>query len=89
MRQVSDTKNGRTFTIELESKEDLNIISVEQNKKVLIEGSIGSLKRARFLEGLVLEVMGSNGELRMDLAMGELQGSIAPEGKADEGRNGQ
>jgi hypothetical protein len=35
---------------------------------VLIEGPLGALKRAQFVEDVVLEVTGDNGVLRMDLA---------------------
>jgi len=34
---------------------------------VLIEGTIGELLRATFVEGVVLEVVGKNGVLRLDL----------------------
>ena len=55
------------FTIELKSKSDVKNVSLDGDEKIFIEGSIGSLKRAQFLEDLVLEVIGSNGELRVDL----------------------
>ena len=61
------------FTIELKSKRDVKNVSLDGGEKVLIEGSIGSLKGARFLEDLILEVIGSNGELRVDLAVNDLQ----------------
>jgi hypothetical protein len=40
---------------------------------VFIEGSLGTLERAQFVDDLVLEVIGTNGELRIDLAMNDLQ----------------
>jgi hypothetical protein len=89
MNQARDRKNERMFTIELKSKGDLNIVSLEGNKKVLIEGSIGSLERAQFLEGLVLEVIGSNGELRIDLDRSDLERSIRSDESKNERRNEQ
>jgi hypothetical protein len=41
-------------------------------KGVLIEGTLGNLKRADFIDGVVLEVTGKNGVLRVDLAREEL-----------------
>ncbi|MCX6651292.1 MAG: hypothetical protein NT131_06530 [Methanomassiliicoccales archaeon] len=73
MTQTRNGKDKRMFTIELKSKGDVKNVSLDRDEKVLIEGSIGSLKRARFLEDVILEVIGSNGELRMDLAMSDLE----------------
>jgi len=72
-------KDERMFTIELKSKGEVKSVSLDGDEKVLIEGSIGSLIRAQFLEDLVLEVIGSDGVLRMDLAMRDLERSVGPE----------
>jgi hypothetical protein len=79
MTQTNHEKDERMFTIELKSKADVKNVSLGDDEKVLIEGSIGSLKRAQFLEDLVLEVVGSNGVLRIDLAMRELERSCKSE----------
>jgi hypothetical protein len=83
-------KEERMFSIELRSKGDVKNISLEGEEKVVIEGSIGSLERARFLEGLVLEVVGSNGELRLDLNENDLRPrsgkAKAPEGDREGGQ---
>ncbi len=39
---------------------------------VLVEGTIGRLVRASFAEGIILEVVGSAGAVRIDLAPGEI-----------------
>jgi len=65
-------KDERMFSIELKSKGDVKNVYLDGDEKVLIEGSIGSLIRAQFLEDLVLEIIGSNGELRIDLAVNDL-----------------
>jgi hypothetical protein len=89
MTKTNDRKNKRTCTIELRSKEYLNIVSLEGNKKVLIEGSIGTLESAQFLEGLVLEVIGSSGALRMDLARDDLERSLKSDRPMNERRDEQ
>jgi len=68
-----ERREARTFTIELRSKGHLKNVSLESDQKVLIEGSIGYLKRARFVEDIILEVVGSNGEMRIDLGTKDLQ----------------
>jgi len=60
------------FSIELRSKGDVRNATLEGDDRVFIEGSIGTLVRAHFVEDLVLEVIGSNGELRVDLAVNDL-----------------
>jgi hypothetical protein len=86
MAQTRKGKDERMFIIELKSKGDVKSVSLDVDEKVLIEGSIGSLKRAQFLEDLVLEVVGSNGVLRMDLALKDLEHSIkSEESKKDRG----
>ena len=65
-------KDERMFTIELKSKGDVKNVSLDGGGSVFIEGSIGTLRRAQFVEDLVLEVIGSNGELRIDLAVNNL-----------------
>ncbi len=79
MTQRRNRRDERIFTIELKSKGDVTNVSVDRDEHVLIEGSLGSLMRARFLEDLILEVIGSNGELRIDLAMIDLERSTKSE----------
>jgi len=66
-------KDERMFEIELKSKTGMKTVCMDRDDRLLIEGSIGLFKRARFLEGIILEVIGSNGELRIDLAMSDLE----------------
>ena len=68
---MMENKNGknRVFSIELKSKNSLKSITLANgsNNSVLIEGTIGELVRATFAEGVVLEVVGKDGVLRLDL----------------------
>ena len=81
-----DGKEARTFTIELKSKGHLKNVSLDSDQRVFIEGSIGYLKRARFVEDIILEVVGSNGELRIDLGTKDLQ---KDEGSKENERSGR
>ena len=59
----------RVFSVELKEKRNLKNITLTDgsSESVLIEGTIGELLRATFAEGVVLEVVGKNGVLRLDL----------------------
>ncbi len=68
-------KNERFFSIELNSKDQIKNISLtngSQKATALIEGTIGSLTEVTFAEGLVLEVSGTKGIIRLDLQAKEI-----------------
>jgi hypothetical protein len=63
------------FSIELKSKENIKNLNLTHgsNGGVLIEGFLGKLTSLNFTEGILLEINGSNGCLRMDLTKKELK----------------
>jgi hypothetical protein len=69
-----ETKKERFFSVELKSKQNLKSITVTSgvSDSVLLEGNIGELVQARFTEGIILEVVGKNGVLRIDLCEEEI-----------------
>lgn len=71
-----ENKNSkeRVFSVELKSKANLKNITLTNGSddSVLIEGTIGELKQAKFAEGVILEVVGKNGVLRLDLGEDEI-----------------
>jgi hypothetical protein len=64
----------RFFSIELKSKADLKNVTLANGSRdsVLIEGTIGELVQATFAEDVILEVVGKNGTLRINLKAEEL-----------------
>jgi hypothetical protein len=64
-----ERKKERVFSVELKSKKYLKSVSFTNDSadSVLLEGSIGELVKATFKEGVILEVIGENGTLRVDL----------------------
>ena len=42
-------------------------------ENVLVEGTIGQLQRAEFVENLILEVVGDKGVLRINLAQEDIK----------------
>jgi len=71
------------FSVELEKREHVKRFSIldDSGNRVLFEGFLGDLKEISLVEGLMLEVRGSNGILRMELTEEELRRALA--GKHD------
>jgi len=65
--------NEHMFSIELKSKEYLKSMALQNinGDNVLIEGFLGKLETIEFTEGILLEINGSKGILRMDLSKKE------------------
>jgi len=72
----SKTKDKeRVFSVELKSKRNLKNVTLTNGSSdsVLVEGTIGELVQATFAEGIILEVVGKSGILRIDLGEGEIK----------------
>ncbi len=70
------------FSIELNSNRALTRISASNDANgVLIEGSLGKLHHASFIDGIILEVQGSKGILRLNLRRDDLDISLAKPAK--------
>ena len=74
----------RAFSLELESSNSLRHASLgeenrgrNENPSVLIEGTIGTLSKVSFVDGMILEVQGTKGTLRIDLTNQELIRSLS------------
>jgi hypothetical protein len=70
--QVDDKE--RFFSVELKSKADLKSVTLANGSRdsVLIEGTIGELVQATFVEDEILEIVGKTGTLRINLKEEEL-----------------
>lgn len=68
-------RKERVFSAELKSKRDLKNVTLTNNSSdsVLVEGTLGELVRATFAENVILEVVGKNGILRIDLSEDEIK----------------
>jgi len=75
------------FSIELKSKECLKRVAIpsEAGDTVLIEGFLGELEEVDLVEGVMLEIKGANGILRMDLKEEELN-TLLKKRKGERGR---
>ena len=65
----------RFFSVELKSKVNLRNVTLtnDRHENVLIEGTIGELLHAGFAEGIILEIVGEKGVLRINLCQDELK----------------
>jgi hypothetical protein len=86
-----ETKTGskeRVFSVELKSKKNLKNVTLTNGgtDSVLLEGTIGELVEAKFAEGIILEVVGKEGVLRLDLREDEIQ-KKKPEQNRNEVKN--
>jgi hypothetical protein len=64
----------RVFSVELKSKRNLKNVTLTNgsSNSVLVEGTIGELVQAAFAEGIIFEVVGKKGILRIDLREDEI-----------------
>ncbi len=69
------TDKERFFSVELKSKRHLKNVTLTNGSSdnVLLEGTIGELVQATFAEGVILEVVGKKGVLRIDLGKDEIK----------------
>jgi len=71
VKKMSDLKkDGRDFSLELVSNKHLTRLSA--NGGVLIEGTLGKLQHAFFVEPEILEVKGDCGVIRVNLTKNEI-----------------
>jgi hypothetical protein len=65
----------RFFSVELKSKADLKTVTLTNGAQdtVLVEGTIGELVQAMFVEDVILEIVGRKGTLRINLKKEELR----------------
>ncbi len=73
----------RVFSVELKSKTHLKNVTLTNGttENVLVEGTIGTLLQATFEEGIILEVIGSKGILRLDLSPDEIKKTTEKQNK--------
>ena len=71
-------EKDRSFSIELKSKVNLKNITLnnDSQENALIEGTIGKLVHAEFVDDMVLEVLGKKGVLRIDISENEIKGKV-------------
>jgi hypothetical protein len=69
------TEKERSFSVELKSKNNLRNLTLNNNpqENAIIEGTIGKLEYAEFVEDAILEVSGAKGILRIEIRENEIK----------------
>lgn len=70
-----DAKQEHAFSIELSSPAFVKqvYLSSSGRRKALFEGALGELREVKMIEDAILEIRGSDGTLRIDISIGELE----------------
>ncbi|MGA2683001.1 MAG: hypothetical protein ABSF44_14520 [Candidatus Bathyarchaeia archaeon] len=70
-----------SFSVEMKSQSSIRRMSFldKENANVLFEGFLGELKEISLVEGLMLQIEGSNGVLRVDITQEDLKGCLEVE----------
>ena len=76
MTRNAGKKNATShlFSIELVSRDHVKcfVLPIKNDARVLIEGFLGDIEEIGIIEGLMLEINGSKGTLKMDLSEEEI-----------------
>jgi hypothetical protein len=74
-----------SFSIEMKSEHCVRRMSFldKENGKVFFEGFLGELTNVVMVEGVMLEIEGRNGVLKLDITQQEMEKCLAPN-KANE-----
>ncbi len=72
----------RSFSVELKSNDHIRLGSLNGDK-TWIEGSLGELSETDLVEGVVLEIKGTYGTLRVDVTEEELKKLLQYEKKME------
>jgi hypothetical protein len=79
-----------SFSIEMKSEQAVRRMSFfnKENDFILFEGNLGELKNVSMVEGVMLEIIGTNGVLKLDITQQEMEKCFTPK-KANEQEGGQ
>ena len=74
-KHMEKNMKERFFSVELKSKANLKNVTFSNGnlENVLLEGTLGQLVHAGFAEGVILEIVGDKGVLRINLCQDEIK----------------
>jgi len=72
---MEEADKERFFSVELKSRVNLKNVTVRESglENVLVEGTLGKLQHAEFADGVVLEIFGDKGVLRVNLTIDDIK----------------
>ena len=69
-----------SFSIEMKTERFVKRMSLsdKENDRVVFEGYLGELRNVAMVEGVMLEIIGNNGVLRLDITQQEFEECLTP-----------
>lgn len=79
-------ENDCSFSLELNSRGNLKSLNLNGDRKqgLLVQGSLGIIRKIEFQEDSVFVISGAKGEIRLDLTSIKLQSMLNREENEDE-----
>jgi hypothetical protein len=75
-----------SFSIEMKSEHSVKRISfLDENGHVFFEGFLGTLKTISMVEGVMLEIEGKNGVLKLDITQHDMEKCLATKKSGKDG----
>jgi hypothetical protein len=77
---MNKTVEEHSFSVELKTEGAVKRMSFldKENGQVFFEGCLGKLTSINMVEGVMLEIEGDNGTLRLDITQKEIEQGIIP-----------
>jgi hypothetical protein len=79
-KQMNKRIEEHSFSIEMKTQSAVRKMSIldEENSQVFFEGFLGKLKNINMIEGVMLEIEGANGTIKLDITQKEIEQCINP-----------
>ena len=80
-KQMRKRVEEHSFSVEMKTEGAVKRISFldKENEQILFEGCLGKLTCINMVEGVMLEVEGANGTLKLDITQKEIEQCMKPE----------
>jgi hypothetical protein len=76
-----------SFSVEMKTESAVKRMTFldTENSQVFFEGSLGKLRNVNMVEGVMLEIEGANGTLKLDITQKEIEQCLMPKKTAQTG----
>jgi hypothetical protein len=74
-RMMNKRVDEHSFSIEMKTEQSVRRMSFsdKENDQIIFEGYLGELTKVSMVEGVMLEIVGNNGVLRLDIKQQEIE----------------
>jgi hypothetical protein len=69
-----------SFSVEMKTEDAVKRMALldKENGRVFFEGFLGELRNINMVEGMMLEIEGANGSIKLDITQREIEECLAP-----------